>query len=87
MLGLCCDEPYSVMTNHDDGDDDGDNDGNDDDNAASGSGSDGPIFDPTATLGHALVSRRRIGRRRRRRCGCGAICIYALKCIYPINTL
>ena len=41
------------MTNHDNGDTDGDNDGNDDgkddDNAASGSGSNGPIFDPIAT--------------------------------------
>ena len=38
------------MTNHDVGDDDRDNgkneDGNNGDNAASGSGSDGPIFDP-----------------------------------------
>ena len=41
------------MTNHDDGDDDEDDDGNedenDDDNVTSGSGSDGPIFDPIVT--------------------------------------
>ena len=41
------------MTNYDggddDGNDDGSDDGNDDDNAASGSGSDGPIFDPITT--------------------------------------
>ena len=45
MLGLCCDEIYGAMTNYDDGD----NDGNKDDNAASGSGPDGPIFDPITT--------------------------------------
>ena len=41
MLGLCCEETYSAMKNHDDGDDDGDNveneDENNDNNAASGS--------------------------------------------------
>ena len=41
------------MTNYHYGDDNIDNnrneDGNDDDNAASGSGSDGPIFDPIMT--------------------------------------
>ena len=41
------------MTNHNDGYDNiyngGNEEGNDDDNATSGSGSDGPIFDPIAT--------------------------------------
>ena len=53
MIGLHCDETYSSITNHDSGDDDRDNDGNEDanedKNAASGLGSDGPIFDPITT--------------------------------------
>ena len=46
MLGLCCNETYGTMTNHDGGDNNGNEDINDDDNAASGLGYDGPIFDP-----------------------------------------
>ena len=34
---------------YDDGDNDGNEDGNDDNNTATGSGSDGPIFDPITT--------------------------------------
>ena len=61
MLGLCCVKTYSAMTNYyngdddrdddgdDNGDDDGNADGNDDDNTTSGSGSDGPIFNPITT--------------------------------------
>ena len=49
MLGLCSDETYGAMKNYDDGDDDGNEDRNDDDNAASGSGSDGLVFDPITT--------------------------------------
>ena len=49
MLGLCRDEKYGAKTNHDNRDDDENNDKNydenKDDNAASGLGSDGPIFD------------------------------------------
>ena len=45
MLGLCCDETYSAMTNHDEIDEGRDNNGNEyvnnNNNAASGSGSDG----------------------------------------------
>ena len=50
MLGLCCEETYGETTNHNKVEEDVDNnrneDGNDDNNAASGSESDGPIFDP-----------------------------------------
>ena len=53
MIGLCYNETYGAMTNHDDGEDDGYNnrneDRNDDKNATSGSGSDGPISNPTTT--------------------------------------
>ena len=49
MLGLCYDETYGAMTNHDDRDDDGDNDGNEDNKASSRSGFDGLIFDPITT--------------------------------------
>ena len=46
------------MTKYNDGDDDGDNDGNedrnDDDNAYSGSGFDGPVFNPTTTTQSCL---------------------------------
>ena len=53
MIGLYCNKIYGSTTNHDYVDDDGDNgrnkDGNNDDNAASGLGSDGPIFDPIMT--------------------------------------
>ena len=49
MLVQCCDKTYGAMTNHNDGDNDGNEDKSDDGNAASGSGSDGWIFDPIAT--------------------------------------
>ena len=53
MLGICCDETYGAMKNHNNGYDVGYNDRNkdvnNDDNAASGVISDGPIFDPTTT--------------------------------------
>ena len=49
MLGLCRNKIYGAMTNHNDRDDDRNEDENYDDNAASGSGSDGLIFDPIAT--------------------------------------
>ena len=54
MLGLCCDKTYCAMENHDNRDDNGDNNGNKDINdngtAASGLGSDVPIFNPITTL-------------------------------------
>ena len=53
MICLFCDKTYSAMTNYDDGDDnkndDGNKDRNYDDSATSGSGSDGPIFNPITT--------------------------------------
>ena len=49
MLGLCSDETYDTMTNYDHKDDDGNEDVSDDDNAASGSGSNGSIFDLITT--------------------------------------
>ena len=53
MLGLCCDKTYGTIKNQDDGDDDRDNFGNEyrkkNANAASGSGSNGLIFNPIAT--------------------------------------
>ena len=49
MLGICLKKIYGAMTNHNDRDDDRNEDENYDDNAASGSGSDGLIFDPIAT--------------------------------------
>ena len=53
MLGLCCNKTYGAMTKYDYRDNARDNDrnkdGNYDKNAATGSGSDGPIFDPITT--------------------------------------
>ena len=53
MIGLCCNEKYSAMTNYDDRDDDeyGDRkkDGNNNDNSTSRLVSNGPIFDTITT--------------------------------------
>ena len=53
MLGLCCNETCSVLTNYVNGYDDGDNNGNEDGKdeqiANSGSGYDGNIFDLITT--------------------------------------
>ena len=50
MLGLCCDKTCGATMNYDERDDSGGNDrnedGNNNDSAASGSGYDGPIFNP-----------------------------------------
>ena len=45
IIGLCCDKTYGTMTNYDDKYDYINEYQNNYDNAASGSGSDGPIFD------------------------------------------
>ena len=53
MLGLCCEETYGPMTNHNNIDDNGYNDSNKDkhynENSAYGSVSNGQIFNPVAT--------------------------------------
>ena len=54
MLGLFCEKIYNAMTNHNDGDNNRNEDKKYDGNAASGSGSDGPIFDPITTLRSGL---------------------------------
>ena len=69
------------MSNHDAGDDDGDDDGNKDvndgDKFASGSGSDGPIFDTIMPRSHGVGS----GRQSLRCCSRGSLCIYTLEYI------
>ena len=53
MFGLCCNEKYGTITNHnnvyDDGDNDRNKDGNDDANSVSRSESDGLVFDLITT--------------------------------------
>ena len=73
-----------VMTNYEDGGDNGDDNGNeegnnygkDDNNASSGSGSDGPIFEPIITPRSCGGGS---GNNGGRRYGCGALYIYPIK--------